>query len=196
MYPLLAGAMPLRGIASTTPFLPNPCEVTDRSVVIIFLNGANDIFNTAVPLSQFSAYTQFRPSIHLPEQSLITLDNSLPDDQALGLHPRLSAFKNLYDDGLLAMVQGVGYDQPNRSHFKSTENWLTGSGGALQNEKSGWMARFLEDRYPGYNGTPLTENRTPSPSFLAIPSLPVSTLRPSTGWRLISPDKTLPGFTL
>lgn len=154
MYPLLAGAMPLRGIASTTPFLPNPCEVTDRSVVIIFLNGANDIFNTAVPLSQFSAYTQFRPSIHLPEQSLITLDNSLPDDQALGLHPRLSAFKNLYDDGLLAMVQGVGYDQPNRSHFKSTENWLTGSGGALQNEKSGWMARFLEDRYPGYNGTP------------------------------------------
>jgi len=154
MYPLLAGAMPLSGIASTTPFLPNPCEVTDRSVVIIFLNGANDIFNTAVPLSQFSAYTQFRPSIHLPEQSLITLDDSLSDDQALGLHPRLSAFKNLYDDGLLTMVQGVGYDQPNRSHFKSTENWLTGSGGALQNERSGWMARFLEDRYPGYNGTP------------------------------------------
>ncbi|NRA49349.1 MAG: DUF1501 domain-containing protein [Phaeodactylibacter sp.] len=154
MYPLLAGALPLRGLASSTPFLPNPCEVTDRSVVIIFLNGANDIFNTAVPLSQFSAYTQFRPSVHLPEQSLLTLDANLSDEQALGLHPRLAEFKNLYDDGLLTLIQGVGYDQPNRSHFKSTENWLPGSGGALQNRKDGWMARFLQDRYPGYNGTP------------------------------------------
>ena len=133
MYPLLAGALPLRGLASSTPFLPNPCEVTDRSVVIIFLNGANDIFNTAVPLSQFSAYTQFRPSVHLPEQSLLTLDANLSDEQALGLHPRLAEFKNLYDDGLLTLIQGVVYDQPNRSHFKSTENWQTGSGGALQN---------------------------------------------------------------
>lgn len=154
LFPLLGSALPLRGLSASTPFLPNPCDISDRSVVIIFLNGANDIFNTAVPLSQFSAYTQFRPSIHLPEQSLLTLDANLPDEQALGLHPRLAEFKNLYEDGLLSMVQGVGYDQPNRSHFKSTENWLTGSGGALPNRREGWMARFLEDRYPGYTGTP------------------------------------------
>jgi uncharacterized protein (DUF1501 family) len=154
LFPLLAGPSTLRGLASTTPFLPNPCEVSDRSVVIIFLNGANDIFNTTVPLSQFDAYTQFRPDIHLPEQNLINLDGNLSDEQALGLHPRLTEFKNLYDDGLLTLVQGVGYDQPNRSHFKSTENWLTGSGGDLENLRDGWMARFLNNRYPGYNGTP------------------------------------------
>lgn len=150
----MAGGLPLRGLAATSPFTLNPCDVTDRSVVIIFLNGANDIFNTAVPLNQFSDYVNFRPTIHLPESSLITLDSNLGDEQALGLHPSLTGFKNLYDDGLLTLVQGVGYDQPNRSHFKSTENWLTGSGGNLQNQKDGWIARFLNDRYPGYNGTP------------------------------------------
>jgi uncharacterized protein (DUF1501 family) len=154
LFPLAVSGMPMRGLAATTPFNFNPCDVTDRSVVIIFLNGANDIFNTAVPLNQFSDYVNFRPSIYLPENSLITLDNNLSDEQALGLHPNMGAFKNLYDDGLLSLVQGVGYDQPNRSHFKSTENWLTGSGGNLQNLKEGWMGRFLNDRYPGYNGTP------------------------------------------
>jgi uncharacterized protein (DUF1501 family) len=159
--PLLTGVLPFRSLAATSPFLLNPCDVAERSVVIIFLNGANDIFNTTVPLSQFSDYVNFRPSIYLPENELITLDGSLPDNQQLGLHPRLSGMKDLYDDGLLTLVQGVGYDQPNRSHFKSTENWLTGSGGSLQNLKQGWMGRFLSDRYPGYNGTPF--NGEPDP---------------------------------
>ena len=154
LFPLVVNGMPFQSLASTTPFNLNPCDVTDRSVVIIFLNGGNDIINTAVPLNQFSDYANFRPSIYLPENSLLTLDNNLPDTQALGLHPSMGAFKNLYDDGLLTLVQGVGYDQPNRSHFKSTENWLTGSGGNLPNLGDGWIARFLNDRYPGYSGTP------------------------------------------
>ena len=154
LLPLALQGMPFRTAAATSPFYINSCGLADRSVVIIFLNGANDIFNTTVPLNQFAEYVNFRPSIHLPESSLLTLDNSLADEQALGLHPRMGAFKNLYDEGLLTLVQGVGYDQPNRSHFKSTENWLTGSGGSLQNLRDGWMSRFLQDRYPGYNGTP------------------------------------------
>lgn len=154
LYPLLVGGLPYRGLAATTPFNVNPCEVTDRAVVIVFLNGANDIFNTAVPIAQFSDYVNFRPTIYLPENSLLTLDPNSADEQLLGLHPRLTGFKNLFDEGLMSVVQGVGYDQPNRSHFKSTENWLTGSGGGLDNLRDGWMARFLNDRYPGYNGTP------------------------------------------
>ncbi len=154
MFPLMVGGFPWRSMAATSPLYMNPCTPGDRSVVIIFLNGANDVINTAVPLNQFSAYTNHRPSIYLPESSLITLDSNLSDNQSLGLHPRLDPFKNLYDDGLLAMVQRVGYDQPNRSHFKSTENWLTGSGGNLPNLKDGWMARFLNNRFPGYQGTP------------------------------------------
>ncbi|MEM9931344.1 MAG: hypothetical protein AAF840_16130, partial [Bacteroidota bacterium] len=161
LFPLVAGSLPIRSLAATSPFQLNNCDVSGRSVVIVFLNGANDIFNTAVPLSQFSDYVNFRPTIHLPEDSLITLDSNLGDDQALGLHPRMQALKNLYDDGKMTLVQGVGYDQPNRSHFKSTENWLTGSGGALQNLKEGWIGRFLNDRFPGYTGTPFTDEPDP-----------------------------------
>lgn len=155
LFPLVGGALPFRSIAATTPFAINPCEVTDRSVVIIFLNGGNDIFNTVVPLNQMDEYVQFRPNLHLPENSLITLDNSLADNQQLGLHPRLSGFKTLYDEGMLNIVQRVGYELPNKSHFKALDNWLTGSGGTqVVNEPTGWVGRFLQDRYPGYNGNP------------------------------------------
>ncbi len=123
-------------------------------MVIIFLNGGNDIMNTLVPLNQMSEYAQFRPDIRLPESSLITLDGNLPDDRQLGLHPGLMGMKNLYDEGMLSIVQRVGYDLPNKSHFKALDNWLTGSGGAVQNNPTGFLGRFLQDRYPGYNGNP------------------------------------------
>ncbi len=154
LVPLFAGALPIRALSATHPFYLNPCDVTDRSVVIIFLNGGNDIINTAVPLDQLSDYANFRPNVRLPESSLITLDNSLPDAQQLGLHPRLTDFKTLYDEGMLNIVQRVGYAQPNKSHFKSLDNWLTGSGGSHQDVPTGWIGRFLKDRYPGYNGSP------------------------------------------
>ncbi len=154
LYPMMVGGLPFRSIAATSPFMVGPCEPTDRSMVVIFLNGGNDFVNTAVPLNQMSAYAQFRPDIMLPESSLITLDNSLPDEQQLGLHPALTDFKSLYDDGMLSLIQRVGYPAPNRSHFKSLDNMLTGSGGNLANLPTGWLGRFLEDRYPGYNGNP------------------------------------------
>ncbi|MEZ4957559.1 MAG: DUF1501 domain-containing protein [Saprospiraceae bacterium] len=155
LLPLFGAGLPIRSLASTSPFLLNPCDVTDRSVVIIFLNGGNDIINTAVPLDQLSAYANIRPDIRLPESSLITLDASLPDERQLGLHPSLTGFKNLYDEGMLNIVQRVGYEIPNRSHFKGLDNWLTGSGGPeLKDLNTGWIGRFLQDRYPGYTGNP------------------------------------------
>ncbi|HFA50407.1 MAG TPA: DUF1501 domain-containing protein [Bacteroidetes bacterium] len=154
LYPILAGSLPVKTLAATSPFMLGPCDVTDRSLVVIYLNGGNDIINTIVPLNQLSEYANHRPDIRLPESSLITLDGSLPDNQQLGLHPGLSGFKNLYDDGLLNIVQRVGYALPNKSHFKALDNWLTGSGGALQNLQEGLWGRFLKDRYPGYNGNP------------------------------------------
>ena len=153
-FPMLAGSLPFRTLAATSPFVFNPCDVTDRAMVIIYLNGGNDIMNTIVPLNQLSQYAYHRPDIRLPESSLITLDGNLPDHQHIALHPGLMGMKNLYDEGMLNIVQRVGYDLPNKSHFKALDNWLTGSGGALQNEQEGWIGRFLRDRYPGYNGNP------------------------------------------
>ena len=152
-YPLAASSLPLGGVSITSPFLVNPCNVTDRSLVLIFLNGANDIVNTTVALNQFSDYANHRPTTYLPQNQLITLDSGLASNQQIGLHPSLSDFKTLYDNDLLTIIQRAGYAAPNKSHFKATDNWMTGSGGNI-NQNTGWIGRFLQDRYPGYNGNP------------------------------------------
>lgn len=160
IMPLMTSGLPIRSMSATSPYWLNPCNVTDRSVVVIYLNGGNDIFNTTVPLNQFSDYASFRPDIYIPQNQLITLDNTLPTNQQLGLHPSLSGLKSLYDDGLMSVVQGVGYNLPNRSHFKALDNWLTGSGSG-ENYDSGWLGRFFQDRYPSYNGAPFTGESDP-----------------------------------
>jgi uncharacterized protein (DUF1501 family) len=160
ILPLLSNGLPIRSLAATSPMWFNPCNPTDRSVVVIYLNGGNDIFNTAVPLNQFSDYANFRADTYLPQNQLITLDNTLATNQQLGLHPSLTGFKSLYDNGLLNVIQGVGHAQPNKSHFKALDNWLTSSGG-VENYSEGWVGRFLEDRYPSFNGLPFTGELDP-----------------------------------
>ncbi len=160
IMPLFSGGLPVRSLAATSPYWLNPCNVTDRSVVIVYLNGGNDIFNTTVPLDQFSQYAAHRPDVYLPQNQLITLDNTLPTNQQMGLHPIMSGFKSLYDDGLMSIVQGVGYNLPNRSHFKALDNWLTASG-ASEQYNDGWLGRFFDDRYPSYNGNPFSGEPDP-----------------------------------
>ena len=120
-YPLAASPLPFGKVAITNPFLSNPCNVTDKCMVLIFLNGANDIVNSTVALNQFSDYANHRPTTHIPQNQLITLDSGLPSNQQIGLHPSLTDFKALYDNDLLTIVQRAGYGSPNKSHFKATD---------------------------------------------------------------------------
>ncbi|MFK7947612.1 MAG: DUF1501 domain-containing protein [Saprospiraceae bacterium] len=160
IVPLLSQGLPIRSIAATSPMLLNPCAPTDRSIVVVYLNGGNDIFNTTVPLNQHADYANFRADTYLPQNQLINLDNTLPTNQQIGLHPSLTGLKSLYDNGLLNIVQGVGHAQPNKSHFKALDNWLTSSGGA-ENYGEGWLGRFLNNRYPSYNGLPFSGELDP-----------------------------------
>jgi uncharacterized protein (DUF1501 family) len=161
MMPLLGAGLPLRAVSATSPYLPNPCNVTDRSIVIVYLNGGNDIFNTNVPLDQYSEYFNHRPDLAISQTNLITLDSTLPSNQQIGLHPSLTPFKDLYDNGKLAVVQGVGYQGMNRSHFKSKQNWWEGTTGGTEKYNTGWLGRFLDDRYPSYAGIPFTNEPDP-----------------------------------
>jgi uncharacterized protein (DUF1501 family) len=147
--------------ASFTPSMV--CDFSDRTLVVIYLAGANDIVNTTVPLNQFSTYVGNRPDIFLPEYNLIGLDGSLPDHQQLGLHPNLTGFKSLYDSGLLSIVQRVGYPTPNRSHFASEDIMLRGIDGTvpIDSQEEGWLGRFLKDRYPNYMGAPFGNELDP-----------------------------------
>ncbi len=132
------------------------CDTSDRALVVVFLSGGNDGFNTLVPMDQYGKYANYRPTIKLAQNSLITLDNGLPDNQKTGLHPSLAGLKTQYDAGNAHIVKGVGYPNANKSHFKSTDLWLSGGDGVGQNAgiKSGHIGRFLDAAFPGIVGNP------------------------------------------
>ena len=123
---------------------------------MVQLSGANDGLNTVVPLNQYDTYAALRPTIKLNNagqtNGVINLDTTLPLAKQIGLHPSLTGFKSLYDRGLMRVVQGVGYPSQDKSHFKSTDLWLTGGDGTAANNAidSGWIGRFLENYYSNF----------------------------------------------
>jgi len=127
-------------------------DISNRKLVLINLAGGNDGLNTIIPINQYARYSDLRPSIKVPRiglRSYINLDASLPDNQQIGLNPSLTEFKALYDQGWMRILQSVGYPSQNKSHFKSTDLYLTGNdGNSMQNGfDSGWIGRFMELHY-------------------------------------------------
>ncbi len=127
------------------------CLNTSKKLVLIQLQGGNDGLNTLIPLNQYDEYFKLRPTIGLKYNNLIKLglNSDTNKDSEIGLHPSLTGFKNLYDNGLMRIIQGVGYPTQDKSHFKSTDLWLTGGDGnpANNNNSSGWFAKFFEQYY-------------------------------------------------
>ena len=114
-------------------------------LVVIQLAGGNDGLNTIIPF-QNDLYCKARPTIGIPASQVIPLD------QGLGLHPSLGPLKALYESGNLAIIQGVGYPNPNRSHFRSTEIWQTASD-ADQPLTKGWIGRYFDNCCRGEDPT-------------------------------------------
>ena len=130
-------------------------DINGKKLVLIQLAGANDGINTVVPLNQYYTYAALRPKIKLSNSGangVINLDTTLSIENQVGLHPTLTGFKSLYDSGLMRLVQGVGYPSQDKSHFKSTDLWLTGGDGTQANNflDSGWVGRFLENYYGNF----------------------------------------------
>jgi uncharacterized protein (DUF1501 family) len=105
-------------------------------LVVLQMAGGNDGINTVVPYAN-DFYHQARPKIGLQADDVLRLTDEI------GFHGALKGFKELYDGGELAVVQGVGYPNPNRSHFRSTEIWQTASD-AQRIEKNGWIGRYFD----------------------------------------------------
>jgi len=131
-------------------------NVNAKKIVLIQLSGANDGLNTVVPINQYDTYAALRPNIKLNNvggsNGIINLDATLPIENQVGLHPALTGFKSLYDNGLMRLIQGVGYPIQDKSHFKSTDLWLTGGDGTPANNvlESGWVGRFLENYFANF----------------------------------------------
>lgn len=117
-----------------------PAPERDRSIlVIIQLAGGNDGLNTVIPFTD-DRYHKLRPTLALRE-------GLLPISDDLALHPACRPLHELFDEGQLSIVQNVGYPNPNRSHFRSTEIWETGSDSESQRE--GWLGRYFDNSCAG-----------------------------------------------
>lgn len=121
---------------------------TDRVLVIVQLNGGNDGLNTLIPLDQYSALAlpSIRERILIPEDKVLKLNGT---NDATGLHPAMNRMFDLYNDGKMAIIQGVGYTKFNYSHFRATDIMMTGSD-STEFLNSGWTGRYLAYEYPNY----------------------------------------------
>lgn len=119
-----------------------------KNLVVIQLSGGNDGLNTIIPYRN-DLYYKYRPLLGIKKNALMDLDGEL------GIHENLAPLKNLYDEGQLAILNNVGYPNPDRSHFRSMDIWHTASD---SNEflSSGWIGRYLDSDCHGcennYNG--------------------------------------------
>lgn len=118
---------------------------TDRVLVIIYLNGGNDGLNTVIPADQLSLYNSLRTNIAIPDTQILPLAGN----SVTGLHPAMTGMRNLYNEGKLSIVHSVSYPNPNQSHYRSTDIWMTGVDASVT-ATTGWAGRYLEDRFPGY----------------------------------------------
>jgi uncharacterized protein (DUF1501 family) len=124
--------------ASAAEAATQPVTGRDGTILVVLqLAGGNDGLNTVVPYAD-DAYHRARPQLAVPNEQILKINNYV------GLNPKLTGLKSLYDEGHLAIVQGVGYPNPNRSHFRSTEIWQTASD-ADCNEVHGWLGRYFDN---------------------------------------------------
>lgn len=135
-------------LAQSTPAGVSPRSASNgRILVVVQLAGGNDGLNTVVPFGE-KAYYDARPAIAIPAKEALRLGSRGPAD-GLGLHPRLSPLKDLFDAGEVTIVQGVGYPNPNRSHFKSMDIWHTAESSGTGD---GWLGRYFDNQCAGAPG--------------------------------------------
>ena len=115
-----------------------------KVLVLVKLNGGNDGLNTVVPLNQMSNLNNARPHVVLPDNKIINLG-----EKDLGLHPDLSGFKSLFDEKRLKIIQNVGYETQDFSHFRSMDIWESSSD-YNKFVTSGWIGRYLEHNHPNF----------------------------------------------
>ncbi|MCY4560370.1 MAG: DUF1501 domain-containing protein [Chloroflexi bacterium] len=140
----------------------------DPVLVVLQLSGGNDALNTLVPHGD-PLYYDNRPSVRVPEGQALDLDGFV------GLNPNMGPLKRLYDEGKVAVIQGVGYANPNRSHFRSMDIWHTCEPDKQGTE--GWLGRVIREIDPNKENVLTGVNFGRGlPRALAAPGVPVASV--------------------
>jgi uncharacterized protein (DUF1501 family) len=145
--PVIVGNVNLKGWANSPMVqqLAQYAELNDKVLVLVQMFGGNDGLNTVIPLDKYDSLSVLRPNIMIPANKVLTL----PNHPNTGLHPGLSELHNMYKDGMVKIIQSVGYPNPDFSHFRSTDIWSAASN-SDEFLTTGWIGRFLDEEYPNF----------------------------------------------
>ena len=139
-----------------------------KSLVFVQLTGGNDALNTVVPIND-EHYYYFRPAVQFQPEELLELDGNI------GLNPNMTAIKGLWDQGKVAIINGIGYPNPNRSHFRSMDIWHTAEPTKVATE--GWLGQLTRDLDPqGENVLTAVNFGRGLPRVLSAQGVPVASV--------------------
>ena len=147
-------------------------------LVVLQLSGGNDFLNTVIPFED-GRYYDARPTVRVMDEQII------PIDKTLAFHPRLARFDALYRQGRVAIVQGIGYPNHNRSHFRGMDIWHTCEPEKVATE--GWLGKVVRDLDPHHENvlTGVSFGRG-LPRALAAPEVPVTSVGDLDSYGLMS----------
>ena len=139
-------------------------SISDRVLVMVRLKGGNDGLNTIIPVYDYDNYISKRPSIHIPKNELIKLN----DDFSIPSY--MNAINPFWNDGKMKIVHGVGYENQNLSHFTSSDIWATGTRNKSE-MSTGWLGRYYDEKYFDYTTNPPSKKSNERISFMKLPLL-------------------------
>ncbi|MCB0588590.1 MAG: DUF1501 domain-containing protein [Phaeodactylibacter sp.] len=139
----MLGGMPVKalGLSPLTALLNGGIE--ERALVIIRLAGGNDGLNTIVPLYDYGTYINHRPTLAIPQNQLLYLNDSF------GMPQFMQELNPLWQEGQMKVIHGVGYPEQNLSHFRSSDIWDSASDSNVV-ENSGWLGRYILNQFPDF----------------------------------------------
>jgi uncharacterized protein (DUF1501 family) len=150
----------------------------DPVLVVLQLSGANDYLNSVIPYTN-PLYKDNRPRVGVAEEDV------LPIDDELGFHPNMGTMKNLYDEGRLAIIHGIGYENSPRSHFRSMDIWHTCEPDTVGTE--GWVGRVIRDLDPkGENVLKGVNFGMGLPRAMAVRGVPVTSVSDLESYGVLS----------
>lgn len=155
-----------------------------RNFVILYLSGGNDALSMLVPYAD-AAYASRRPTLAVPTGQVLQIGTD-SSKVALGLHPRLTGMKQIFDQGRLALIQRTGYENQSRSHFQGTDIWSTAS--PSNSQGLGWLGKYLDslplpvDPLVGWNTT------SSAPHILQAAHTAVPAIASPSGYAFSSPN--------
>lgn len=157
---------------------------TSRNLVVLNLSGGNDGLSTLVPYTDSFYYTR-RPTLAIPPGTVLPVGSDA-SGKPLGLHPKLAGLRDIFNQGRLALLQRVGYENSSRSHFNGTDIWSTAN--PSNSQGSGWVGRYLSTLASPLDPLVAWNTTLDTPHALQYPGVAVASIPSVSGYAFSSPN--------